>query len=131
MNSMTIFGLSSFSKVPTAFEINYMKFNKKSFILNKRTGFIKLLTNTADFNKNKNMTERSFGTQLLPISSYSSSYSSSSSILFKYEYEDDDDYEEEGSLLNSLLFSSKKNRTLMSIENDHIRNQFYRTGGSI
>jgi hypothetical protein len=64
MNSMTIFGLSSFSKVSAVFEINYLKFNKKSFILNKRTGFTKLLTNTAGSNKNKNMTERSLGTQL-------------------------------------------------------------------
>jgi len=66
MNSMTIFGMSRFRKAHTLLKIKYMKFNEKLFISNKKTGFTKLLTNTAD--SIKNMTERSLRIQLLLIS---------------------------------------------------------------
>ena len=59
MNNMTILGLSSFSKPDAVVQINYLKFLGKLLISNIRPGSIKLLTNTADYIKNKNMSERS------------------------------------------------------------------------
>jgi hypothetical protein len=67
MNSMTIFGLSRFCKANTVFKINYLEFNEKLFISNKKTGFTKLLTNRAD--SIKNMTERSLSTKLFLVTS--------------------------------------------------------------
>jgi len=69
MNSMTIFGLSSFSGPDTNVQAKYIKFNKKLLILHKGAGFIKLLTNTDDSIKNENMTERSLRKKWSLISS--------------------------------------------------------------
>jgi hypothetical protein len=70
MNSMTIFGLSSFSKIHIIIEIKRLKFNRKSFTSNEKTGFIKVLTNSAGSIKNKkNMTERSLSEPLFRITS--------------------------------------------------------------
>jgi hypothetical protein len=69
MNSMTIFGLSSFSGADAISQPNYIKFKKKLFISNKVTWFTKLLTNADDSIKNKNMTERSLSKRGILISS--------------------------------------------------------------
>jgi len=69
MNNMTIFGLSSFLEPDAAMQINYLKFCEKLLISNKRAGFIKLLTNTVGYIKNKNMTERSLSKKGFRISS--------------------------------------------------------------
>ncbi len=63
MNSMTIFGLSSFSAPHGIVQINYLKYRENLLISIRGAGFTKLLTNTADSIKNKNMTERSFRKQ--------------------------------------------------------------------